>query len=341
MFCTLRCVKHLVLTKVNKPSHLCFLLLILRPICGRLPLLKSAVAHRKNNFMSENMDNTIDMQLNSPSRLTKQEKKSAKYECRREKLKEKKGNAKVKLKEKLQFISHEEKLVFGMNKKLEKLRKTENAINAMNSNVKVCIDLSFNDLNSPREQRSLVKQCTLAYAAVRNSAHGVALHISSLQGDVGDSLDKVGIEQWHIQRHASSAIDVFGRDSIVVLSPDADDILQEFDPTKVYIIGGIVDRTVCSNLTLDRASEQGVVSLRLPVKEFFPQAQSHVINIDQVVSLFCFFQETKDWKLSMERAMPVRRQSHNDGGGLSGKASSVSVQDEELNDDAGGRGGFT
>jgi tRNA (guanine9-N1)-methyltransferase len=237
-------------------------------------------------------------ETSSAHRLSKQEKKSAKFEHRKEKLKERKGNAKMKLKDRLKHVSHEEKLAFSAAKKHNKQRKADNAINAMNSDVKVCIDLSFNDANSPREQRSLVKQCTLSYAAIRNSAHGVALHLSSLEGDIGASLREQGVEQWHVRRHAAPACDVFGRQNIVVLSPDAEDILDEFDPTKVYIVGGIVDRTVRNNLTRDRARAQGVACQRLPVKECFPQAQSHVINIDQVVSLFCHYQETKNWQVS-------------------------------------------
>lgn len=230
-------------------------------------------------------------------RLSKQEKKKVNYTKRKEKLKEKKENAKIKLKKKLEEVSHEDKLAFSANKKQEKQRKAENAINALHSDIHVCIDLSFNDVNSLREQRSLVKQCTLSYAAIRNSAHGVALHISSLRGEICSALGEQGAFRWHIHRHETSAFDVFDRGNIVMLSPDADEVLQDFDPSKVYIVGGIIDRTVRSNLTLDMACEEGVSSMRLPVKEFFPQAQSHVINIDQVVSLFCYFRETKDWQV--------------------------------------------
>lgn len=230
-------------------------------------------------------------------RLSKQEKKRIKCEHRKEKYIDKRGKIKARLKDMLQSVSYEEKLTFGANKRNEKQRKLENAIQAMNSEVKVCIDLSFNDVNSPREQRSLVKQCTLSYAAVRNSSHGVALHISSLDGGVSEALLGQGMEKWHIRRHTSSVFDVFDRDCIVMLSPDADEVLEKLEADKVYVVGGIVDRTVRNNLTRDRALCEGVEARRLPVKEFFPQSQSHVMNIDQVVALFCVYQETNDWRV--------------------------------------------
>ena len=238
--------------------------------------------------------------VSSPGRLSKQEKKKLKEEHRKVRQKEKKERAKVRRRDKLQDVSHEEKLIYGAEKKLKKLRRNENAVNAMNSNINVCIDLSFNDLNSSREQRSLVKQCTLAYAAVRNSSHGVALHISSLNGDVGEALGNQGVDQWYIRRHSSSAFDTFDKENIIVLSPDANHTLTDLDPSKVYVIGGIVDRTVRSNITLDKAHEKGVKALRLPVKEYFPKAQSHVINIDQVVTFFCTLLETNNLQVNVK-----------------------------------------
>ena len=289
------------LTFINKAKY-CFSLYFDYSV--KLQLIKQKYSSSAGIIKRQNSATAMDKSDHSrfvksqEGRLSKQEKKRIQYAKRKEKLKEKKVNAKIKLNEKLEEISHEDKLAFSANKKHQRQQKTENAINAMHSGVNVCIDLSFNDVNSPREQRSLVKQCTLSYAAIRKSAHGVALHISSLQGDLGAALGEQGASQWHVHQHEASAFDVFDRDTIVVLSPDADEILQDIDSSKVYIIGGIIDRTVRSNLTLDLASVQGVASRRLPVKEFFPQAQSHVINIDQVVSLFCHFQETKDWQAS-------------------------------------------
>eukprot|EP00603_Paraphysomonas_imperforata_P002245 CAMPEP_0114418386 /NCGR_PEP_ID=MMETSP0103-20121206/3468_1 /TAXON_ID=37642 ORGANISM="Paraphysomonas imperforata, Strain PA2" /NCGR_SAMPLE_ID=MMETSP0103 /ASSEMBLY_ACC=CAM_ASM_000201 /LENGTH=268 /DNA_ID=CAMNT_0001586739 /DNA_START=108 /DNA_END=914 /DNA_ORIENTATION=+ len=255
----------------------------------------------------ERYDNTQTQRI----KLTKQEKKEAKYERRKQKLKHKKDTARARLTEKLLSVSHEDKLAFSANKKQLRTTKMENAMNAMMSNVRVCIDLGFNDVNSPREQRSLVKQCTLAYAAIRNSTHGIALHISSLEGDVLSTLQAQGVDQWHIRRHEKSVFDVFERDEIVMLSPDAEDVLQEIDQNKIYVVGGIVDRTVRNNLTLDKALDEGVSAKRLPVKEFFPHAQSHVINIDQVVAMFCLYEESTDWQVAMERVIPARRRTHN------------------------------
>lgn len=44
--------------------------------------------------------------------------------------------------------------------------------------------------------------------------------------------------------HEASIEQVYEQQEIVYLSPDAEDVLDELDPSYVYVIGGIVDRSV-------------------------------------------------------------------------------------------------
>ena len=37
---------------------------------------------------------------------------------------------------------------------------------------------------------------------------------------------------------------MFSREELVYLSPDAEEVLDTIDPAKVYVIGGLVDRSV-------------------------------------------------------------------------------------------------
>ena len=77
----------------------------------------------------------------------------------------------------------------------------------------------------------------------------------------------------HVHRHEEDLIDVFAnrRDDIVILSPDSETTLTHLDKNKIYVIGGIVDRTVRKGATLQRAMEMGVPTVRLPVSENVPR----------------------------------------------------------------------
>lgn len=59
------------------------------------------------------------------------------------------------------------------------------------------------------------------------------------------------------------------------------------------MIGGIVDRTVKKNLTLDKAQQHGVRVVRFPVQEYIPTRVNHILNIDTCVQIICLYLQYK------------------------------------------------
>ncbi len=56
----------------------------------------------------------------------------------------------------------------------------------------------------------------------------------------------------------------------IYLSPDAPDILTDFDLSTNFIIGGLIDRTVVKNASLSQANRQEIVAKRFALDEYFP-----------------------------------------------------------------------
>lgn len=52
------------------------------------------------------------------------------------------------------------------------------------------------------------------------------------------------------------------------LTADSENTVDVLDPSKAYIIGGIVDRNRYKNLTLDKANKDGIAHARLPLGNF-------------------------------------------------------------------------
>jgi hypothetical protein len=95
----------------------------------------------------------------------------------------------------------------------------------------------------------------------------------------------------------------------VVLSPDADEVLTSFDKETVYIVPGVIDRTVTSEISLSLARRVGLPARRLPIQEFIPERQTHVLNIDTVMKIFCLYSEhAGDWETTLREALPKRKQ---------------------------------
>lgn len=176
----------------------------------------------------------------------------------------------------------------------------------------VCVDLSYEAEHSEREKQSICKQLQLSYNVLKRSAVPVHLHITSLGClSVGarEGLQQQGLSSWKVDSYAARPWEVFSRESLVFLSPDAPQVLLEFDSACVYVVGGIVDKTVRKAVTLGAAREAGVRAMRLPIQEYLPQRATHILNIDSCVHTICRYLEVKDWPRTLLETVPKRRQS--------------------------------
>lgn len=130
-----------------------------------------------------------------------------------------------------------------------------------------------------------------------------------------------------------SVFDTFDPSTLVYLSPDSPHVLTDLDERFVYVIGGIVDRTVvkvgmcagraacrsagarvtsrcaCSqNMSYDRAVAHGARTARLPIQENLPVRLNHVLNINTVLRILILFAQSRDWKHAIVDAVPARKQ---------------------------------
>ncbi|NXU06615.1 TM10B methyltransferase, partial [Buphagus erythrorhynchus] len=69
-----------------------------------------------------------------------------------------------------------------------------------------------------------------------------------------------------------SYLDLFPSETIVYLTPDSENVLEDIDPDKVYVLGGLVDESIHKQLTLRRAQEQRLQTARLPIREYMVRA---------------------------------------------------------------------
>ena len=97
------------------------------------------------------------------------------------------------------------------------------------------------------------------------------------------------------------------RESLIYLSPDASEILEVVDKKKVYIIGGIVDKTVKKNLSLSHAMREEIECYRLPIREHISVQGSLALSIDACVQILTSFAQKHDWRQAFEQHLPDRK----------------------------------
>ena len=91
------------------------------------------------------------------------------------------------------------------------------------------------------------------------------------------------------------------RARLVYLSPDARQLMTTFDPTAVYIVGALVSKTHKSSLTWEKAREQGIQCLRLPIHNYL-ELKPGVKRVLSFQGVFRILLELK-WHGDWERAL--------------------------------------
>ena len=123
----------------------------------------------------------------------------------------------------------------------------------------------------------------------------------------------IGFESYPIEMHSKAHHELFNREELVVLSPDAEVALESTELGVVYVIGGIVDETRKSQLTLDSARTNQIVARRLPIREHLERDQSkraqqtEVLSANQVFDILLAHFESGDWARALKIGGPARK----------------------------------
>ncbi len=85
-------------------------------------------------------------------------------------------------------------------------------------------------------------------------------------------------------------------------------------PLQVYVIGGLVDRTVRKGATLKMAQRCGAQAVRLPVAEHLGGLAKPVLNVNDVFAVLLAVHGGEGWREALERAIPARLRQQQTGG---------------------------
>jgi len=206
----------------------------------------------------------------------------------------------------------------------------------------VCVDCSFEASMTPKEINSLATQLRFCYSVNRRNPHPCRLAATSVSGTTLEHLQKVsGFEEWSKRAFTvtSESLEVFypnnqrqqeqqptriddksnpgtsthlnnnNNNDIVYLTSDSETVLQDLDNTKIYVIGGIVDRNRLRRAALDRANELGVTTARLPIDEHMQMGEAtRVLTVNTVFELLLKYREHgRDWKKALLEVLPHRK----------------------------------
>jgi len=187
----------------------------------------------------------------------------------------------------------------------------------------VVIDCAWEDLHSDTNLTSLTQQVMFCYGANRRHDNPCKLFLTGVGPRVDSNLTKCNFRNWcGVRIENIDYVDVPGftidtvssnqettQKQLVYLTSDAEETLTELDHNCAYVIGGIVDRNKHKGVTYNKALSQNVRTAKLPIKEYFKLAATHILTVNHVFEILLNFSKYGDWTEAIKAVIPTRKEA--------------------------------
>ncbi|XP_068163887.1 tRNA methyltransferase 10 homolog B [Antennarius striatus] len=199
-------------------------------------------------------------------------------------------------------------------KRVMKAITKERLVEAQSTGIKLCVDLSMTDIMSDKEISRLAGQLRRLYGSNKKATQPFHLFLTDLREDSRLYRECLrmndGFLNYVIEITEESCLDLFPPETVVYLTPDADEALETIEDDKVYVLGGLVDESIQKKLSLSRARELSVHTARLPIDEFMVKRNnaknfhSKILAVNQVFDILLTFRCTNSWMEAFQSWFP-------------------------------------
>nr|XP_056704918.1 tRNA methyltransferase 10 homolog B [Euleptes europaea] len=189
----------------------------------------------------------------------------------------------------------------------------ERLLRAKETGPQLCVDLSMTSHMIKKEISRLAGQIRRLYGSNKKSRKPFWLYLTGFvkNSPIAEECLRMndGFSSYLMDVTPESYLDLFPLETIVYLTPDAENALQEVDPHKVYILGGLVDESIQKRMTFQSAQEQHLQMARLPIQEYMVKKvnaknyYSTTLAINQVFDALSTYYETKSWAEALKVAV--------------------------------------
>lgn len=164
-------------------------------------------------------------------------------------------------------------------------------------------DCAFNDIMTKYEIRYTARQLKYAFSENRLDNRPFVMHLCNMNKDsqLWHYLKKEirNIEQLPIKIHAEDITEIFPTENLVYLTPDAEDVIQEFDENNTYVVGGLVDKATRTPVTLAKAKRINVRTMRLPLDKYIKFHSHKTLTLDQMILIMLELKRSHDWNKAL------------------------------------------
>uniref|UniRef100_A0A1A8DNP9 tRNA methyltransferase 10 homolog B n=1 Tax=Nothobranchius kadleci TaxID=1051664 RepID=A0A1A8DNP9_NOTKA len=204
-----------------------------------------------------------------------------------------------------------------LSKRVQKAITKERLAESQSTGLRLCVDLSMTDFMSDKEISRLAGQLRRLYGSNKRATHPFRLILTDLREDSRLYRECVrmndGFLNYLMEITEQSCLDLFPAETVVYLTPDAEEALETLDADRVYVLGGLVDESIQKKLSLSRAGELSVRTARLPIDEFMVKKNnsknfhSKILAVNQVFDILLTFCETSSWTHALQAWFPASK----------------------------------
>ena len=159
---------------------------------------------------------------------------------------------------------------------------------------KLVFDFSYNDLMDWREKTAAAGHLQAAYFKNLKSKDPFDLYFcnldpeSEMSGFLRRSFPNLDDPKIMISLEARSYLDIFPREKLVYMSPDAEEPYV-YDPDDIPIIGVLVDLQEQKHLSYDKSTLENIRKARMPLTECFEWnvESARILPLSQVTGILC------------------------------------------------------
>lgn len=201
----------------------------------------------------------------------------------------------------------------GVGKKRRDARWAKR-LEAAKAKFQVCLDCAFESSLTTKEINSLALQLRYCYATNRRVDVPCLLAATSALGQTLEHLKNVaGFDEWGTRGFTCTEKPLeeyyaTRKSDLVYLTSDSENVLQDLDDSKIYVIGGIVDRNRLKRAALGRAVSLQIATAKLPLDEHLQKMQStRVLTCNHVFDILMHYREHKSWEQALLSVLPQRK----------------------------------
>ncbi|KAM6908972.1 tRNA methyltransferase 10 homolog B [Xenentodon cancila] len=188
---------------------------------------------------------------------------------------------------------------------------------AQSTGLKLCVDLSMTSCMSDKEISRLAGQLRRLYGSNKKATRPFHLFLTDLREDSRLYRECLrmndGFLNYTMEITENSCLELFPPETVVYLTPDAEEALETVDDDKVYVLGGLVDESIQKKLSLSRARDLGVRTARLPIDEYMVKKSnvknfhSKILAVNQVFDILLTFCESGSWMRALQAWFPLAK----------------------------------